>query len=79
MFRTARDSMGARMRKQMLAKSSWYKGAKKRDWYGKQKKGSKETIKQEERVTQQSLLFVEHTHNGELAKRLRELMQRIGP
>ena len=56
MFRTARESMGARMRKQMLAKSSWYKGAKKRDWYGKQKKGSRETIKQE-RVTHHSNLY----------------------
>ena len=39
--------------------------------------GSKDGSKQNEKVEQQSVLFVEQTVDGELAKRLRELMIRM--
>ena len=80
-FRKSTESMGARWRKKLLSGSSWYKGSKRKNKYkraqGRSKKDSKELASKG--VEQQSVLFVEQTTNGELAKALRELMMRIGP
>ena len=79
--RKAKDSLEDRTKKVLLSKSSWYKGRGKKDHYGSRKGGSrrgKEQIR-EECMEQKSVLFVEHTKDGELSRRLREVIGRMAP
>ena len=70
LFRKTKESMGARWKKKLVARSSWYKGAAKKNWYAKSQSGGKGS-KIATRVEQQSVLFVEQTEGGELARSLR--------
>ena len=82
MKRRAKDSLGDRMKKVFLSKSSWYKGRSKVDYYGSRKGGNRkggEQPKREEYLEQKSVLFVEHTRDGELCRRLREVIGRMAP
>ena len=85
LFRTAKESMGARFKKKLLAKYSWYKGARNRaaDHYKGARRGAvhkKGAISLEERRTPpKTVLFIEQTPMGELGRRLRELMNRLAP
>ena len=83
LWRKAAESEGARIQKKLLSKKSWYKGdRKKADYYdrlgsrssnGGMKKGSNKPLEQK------SVLFVENTNEGELAKRIREVILRLAP
>ena len=78
--------MGARFKKKMLSKYSWYKGARSKaaDHYkgavrrmNVNDKGA--TGRELRRTTPKTVLFVEQTPMGELGKKLRELMTRLTP
>ena len=66
-----------------LSKKEWYRGEKKIDYCGKKsrrngnKTDGKSNVKA--RAEQKSVLFVEQTREGELSRRLRDLMQRLAP
>ena len=85
MHRSSTDSQGARVRKKLLSKSNWFK--KRRGNYTnnqEQKKGgfgfqgaTGRGSRYNKEVELKSVLFVEHSPNGELAKRLREAMRRM--
>ena len=82
LWRTANQSRGARHLKKLTANTSWYRGRKKRNYYGggstkkgEQQKGAKDTRAWE----QKSVLFVEQTREGELGKQLRDVVQRLAP
>ena len=82
--RTAKESLGARLKKKLLSKTSWYKGlGAKVDHYTKPR--VRRSTKREQkmvtntRVEHKTVLFIEQTANGELGKRLRELMSRLAP
>ena len=84
LWRTAVESDGARSHKKLTAKTSWYKNRRKRNYYksggGSRHEGGepKEPAK-EESWEQKSILFVEQTREGELSKKLREVIQRLAP
>ena len=65
----------------MLSKTTWYRKRSKVDLYskstgaGKKKKNDMKV----DRVEQKTVLFIEQTHQGELGRRLRELLTRITP
>ena len=83
---TAKESSGSRSRKKLLSRSSWYKKKRKQNPYDKNQGGGNRRADQESNkegaknhVEQKSLMFVEQTEMGELARRLRDLMTRISP
>ena len=84
LYRTAKESVGARFKKKMLSKYSWYKGARSRaaDDYagnkGRKTNGDKKWDDQR-RTEPKTVLFIEQTPMGELGKRMRELMGRLTP
>ena len=80
MHRSSTNSQGARIRKKLLAKSNWFKRRKKETeeednnrskGHGARKVGSSKNRELELK----SVLFVEQTPKGELAKRLRESLR----
>ena len=81
--RTAKESMNDRSKKTLLGKSNWFKGRKKTNEYKGDggRKGSNKSNKnsQEEQISQKTVLFVEHTTNGELGARLRGVIARLAP
>ena len=78
--RTAKEKMEERYRKKLLARSNWFKGGKKGDYYVKDPMVSnKKPMKIEEFREQKTVLFVEHTRNGELGAKLREVIGRLAP
>ena len=80
--RKAKDSLEDRTKKVLLSKSSWYKGKSRKDYYGSRKGGNKkgaEQLNREEYLEQKSVLFVERTRDGELCRRLREVIGRMAP
>ena len=80
--RKAKDSLEDRTKKVLLSKSSWYKGRSRKDYYGSCKAGNKkggEQMSREEYLEQKSVLFVERTRDGELCRRLREVIGRMAP
>ena len=88
LHRSSVDSQGARVRKKLLAKANWFKKKKKNDDLGAQTRtqggpgisdlGSINHNRGEE-LKVKSILFVEQTPNGELAKRLRETLKSMEP
>ena len=83
---TAAGSRGSRIRKKLTNKTSWYKsrhGKKSNmDMYGAGNKGSSKNIagrKEQQQVEYKTTLFVENTHEEQLAKNMRELMKRLAP
>ena len=78
--RTAEESGDMRARRKLLAKTNWYKKRRKENLYdnngGSKRKAGKE---QQRHMENKTVLFVEQTVNGELGKRLREMMTRISP
>ena len=81
LHRCSTDSQGARVRKKLLAKTTWFKkrrrkepyedGEQKRRSFGNTTRGSK--YNRELKV--KTVLFVEQSPRGELAKRLRETIK----
>ena len=83
LHRSARDSLGKRIRKKLLAKSSWFKkrggAAPKTGGAGGLGLGGVKTTPVEQDSEPRSVLFVEQTPGGELAKRLREQIKTLQP
>ena len=82
--RTAQEGRGMRSRKKLLDKVNWYRKKPKEDLYekkhGKKRRQEDARNKDEpERPQAKSVLFIEQTNQGELGKRLRELLTRITP
>ena len=84
---TAQGSRGSRIKKKLLGKSNWYKNRKNTRSTQENKsnsaKGSRKCkdkkIPGEQTPPMKTVLFVEHTKNGELATKLRELTRRLAP
>ena len=73
-----------RSRKKLLDKVNWYRKKPKEDLYekkhGKKRRQEDARNKDEpERPQAKSVLFIEQTNQGELGKRLRELLTRASP
>ena len=81
MRRTATESRWSRVRKKLTSKTSWYKKQKQQDHYKDDDHSSGKKRRQERSTTMESktVLFVEYSKDGELAKQLRELMARLAP
>ena len=78
-----KQSQGARTRKKLLAKTSWYKGAGQRKTEynsgGGNSNNKGATGRESKKYPPRTILFVEQTVMGELGRRLRELMTRLAP
>ena len=77
MRRTAKESGSNRARKKLLAKTKWYKKGGKEDLYskGQERKSTWGHTKEKAQVKQlehKTVIFVEQTPRGELAKRPRD-------
>ena len=75
--RTAKLSQGARAKKQLLGKTTWFKEVGKNRNRNKYKGGARKDYKEDEEVREQAweprtVIFVEYSKGGELANRLRE-------
>ena len=82
--RTGKMSKNTRVMKKLTAKSSWFKGNKdKKPEYDGRQKGKTKKMKNlscdQGRVKTKTIIFVEQTEMGKLAKALREVMERIAP
>ena len=77
---TAKSSRGSRYLNKLTSKTSWYKRKKRSnaEEYGAGKKGSNKKNTQEQ-MEHKTVLFIENTKDGELAKRMKELTRRIAP
>ena len=77
--------MGARFKKKMLSKYSWYKGARSKatDFYRGNRRGKMNVkganSREQKTAPPKTVLFVEQTPMGELGRRLRELITRLTP
>ena len=87
LHRTSIDSQGARIRKKLLAKTTWFKKKKMGDEqviHGSKSKrgepGSKwGNVKSTRELDVKSVLFVEQSPGGELAKRMRDILRNMEP
>ena len=86
LHRTSTMSQGARMRKKLLAKSSWFrrskKGSKEEETHsmgGKKKKYKSREQKHGSNVKAKSVLFLEQSPDGSLAKMMREVLRAMEP
>ena len=80
LYRTAVESGASRMKKKILGKSTWFKGGKRScsaTQDGRKPTGGR--MKHNEEIKTRSVIFVEHTREGGLAKQLREQLMRIEP
>ena len=81
--RTAQESSSGRWRKKLIGKNSWFKGSKKDDEGGAEKRvGRAENRKGAETNKQlktRAVLFVEQSPGGELAKQVRTKLQEMEP
>ena len=77
LYRNAKLSQAGRYKKKLLAKTSWYK--KKRKDLSVAQPSNQKNKKKGPKKSQDlpNVIFVEHTPGGELAKRLRELLERL--
>ena len=82
---TANMSMMKRHKKKLLEKSNWYKKRKnnatkeEKPWSSGKNDKRANKVELKEQPVPKTLLFVEHTTGGELARRLRELLRRLTP
>ena len=79
---TAEKSMKDRYKKKLLEKSNWYKKRRIHENDDEKpnprsRKPVKKEAKEKPRLEPKTILFVEHTRNGELATRLREATRRL--
>ena len=82
LHRSSTDSQGARVRRKLLAKSCWFKKRRKREEYDNKEqsrgtgfKCSTRGSKYNKELEVKSIIFVEQSPKGELAKRLRESLK----
>ena len=79
LYRTATQSIKSRVRKKLLGNKDWYKKRKRHEEDDNTTQRSKK-MKREATTTEiptSSVMFVSFTPEGELGKRLREVMQMI--
>ena len=80
LHRSSTDSQGARIKKKLLAESNWFRKKRKKECYTKETTGSsviKSSFvgsKLNKELDVRSILFVEQSPKGELARRLRETL-----
>ena len=76
---TLEESLQGRIKKKLLGRTSWYKkrGSKEQQNLKKIQGGALKTTSKE--LKTRAVLFVEQTPNGELSKRIKELLQRLEP
>ena len=74
---TSEESKMGRIKKKLLGKTNWYKKRTPGDGHEKPKGGRRMNNKQEDTLKTGAVLFVEQTPQGELARRLKELLQRL--
>ena len=88
LHRSSTDSQGARIRKKLLAKSKWFKKKKRKEedgitpapGRGGERQGALRLgSKKAKELELKSVLFVEQSPKGELARRLREELRRMEP
>ena len=80
LYRTAAESGKSRNRKKIIGKSTWFKkpGVEvTKTIAGGNTKKRKRNIESEGGIKTRTVIFVEHTTGGELAKRMRETLSRI--
>ena len=78
--RTGAAGKSGRTRNKLLEKTSWYKRKGKEDLYGKKGQKDKQVdTPDRSNLEKKTVMFVPQTHKGELATKLRELFQRLGP
>ena len=77
---TAKESIGRRVRKKLLGRTSWYKGrkSKKEESKATGNRGTKRHRGESPPKTR-AVLFIEQTPGGELSRRIKELLQRLEP
>ena len=82
--RTAKVSKESRIKTKLIGKTTWFKkrkGGAEKDWYGKKgaRRGGDKKSRETDTTTTapKTVIFVEQTPGGELAKRLRELFKRL--
>ena len=89
LHRTSAMSQGARVKKKLLGKSSWFKKTKKVSKEGAKGRTDSKYRKKDGKYTKEpehgkimktkSVLFVEQTPDGSLAKRMREVLRAMEP
>ena len=84
LHRTAQECSNSRTRRKLLGKSNWFRGSSKASSttntsVGVSEKSKKAFKKQNKTLKTRSVLFIEQTPKGELAKQIRELLQRLEP
>ena len=83
LHRSSKDSLGARCRKKLLGKSSWFKKKKKPEEEGEKtvKKGGRrgEQTYTDRELETKTILFVEQSPEGGLAKKMREVLRSMEP
>ena len=80
--RTGKASKGARVTKKLREKTSWFRQKSQEDCYPGGKKTTGTTTgktKKTSEVPRKTCLFVEYTSKGELAKKLRDTIQKLEP
>ena len=85
LHRTAEESSSSRIKKKLLSKANWFRGSNKETLThrvagkgaGQRSMNDKEVT--DKKLKTRSVLFVEQTPHGELARQLRELMSRLEP
>ena len=83
-YYTSEESRGARMKRKLLGKTSWYRGKKankdKDDKQSRKGRGGGKTKKMGSKdLKTRAVIFVDQRPYGELAKRIRELLTKLEP
>ena len=82
-YRTAKQSAAGRSRRKVLGKSTWFRKRKVEKEDGIKKTGNRRAKRKvksknaEEQLKMRTVLFVDNTKDGGLAKKLREVVERI--
>ena len=83
LHRSSVDSQGARIRKKLLAKTNWFKKKRRCDKDNQDQqlggRGGAHSRPKEREQCGKSILFVEQSPGGELAKRMRETLRSMEP
>ena len=82
LHRSSIDSMGERIRKKLVGKSNWFRKRKKSNMYGGVKKPggtSEQKDKNFKEPSVRTVLFVDQSPGGELARRIKEQLRTMEP
>ena len=86
LHRSSIDSLGARIRKKLVGKTDWFRKrrSKGKEYEGAQKLGATQSTREQKQknikeLRVRTVLFVDQSPGGELAKRIREQMRAMEP